>query len=105
MAVVRSSTQSMGVLIAGVLAERMTEVRRLEGQPLVNHGTAQAKYLGSVVKEATELVQLIDVDGLVGITRDTAYELLPTHRVEARERCDDLAASARLAEGKGFAQD
>jgi chemotaxis-related protein WspB len=72
MALVRSSTQERGVIIAGVIAERMTEVRRLSGQTLLTPTDAPHSYLGNVIKEATELVQLIEVDSLVGITLSSA---------------------------------
>jgi len=72
MALVRSSTQERGVIIAGVVAERMTEVRRLSGQALLTRSDAPPSYLGPVIEEATELVQCIEVDRLVGITLSIA---------------------------------
>lgn len=102
MAIVRSSTQAMGVIIAGVLAERMTEVRLLDGQALIAHASTSTSYFGSVIKEATELVQLIDVDGLVGMTCGTPQG---SRLTPAGEQFGDLEASALLVEGKGFDQD
>lgn len=98
MALVRSSTQALGVVIVGVLAERMTEVRRLEGQTLLTHVPA-SEYLGSAIQEPSELVQVIDIDGLVGLTLRAEQRLPPVIGSERSHRVVGLELGPKVTEG------
>jgi chemotaxis signal transduction protein len=68
-ALVRCSLPELGEVILGVLAERMTAVRRLDGESLYSNETGGPSYLGRVVKQGAELVQLIDVEAFVRASR------------------------------------
>lgn len=70
-ALVHSSSADLGEVTVGVLAERMTAVRRLDGAALSSSRSSPPSYLGAVVKQDGELVQALDVDGLVRFTRNT----------------------------------
>ena len=67
-ALVHCTAEGLGEVIVGVLAERMTAVRRLDGTPLTSSKPAQLRYLGGIVKEGTQLVQTLDVEGLLRFT-------------------------------------
>ena len=73
-AIVHCSLPEQGEVIVGVLAERMTAVRRLDGPTLVSGESTPVSYLGNVVKQGAELVQLVDIAGMVRATRYTAFE-------------------------------
>jgi chemotaxis-related protein WspB len=64
-ALVHCSLPGVGGVTIGVLAERMTAVRRIDGTTLVSSDSSPLPYLGSVVKQGLELVQLVDVEGMV----------------------------------------
>jgi len=68
-AIVHCVLPELGDVVVGLLAERMTAVRRLEGTPLIASAPGSLPYLDQVVQEGAELVHLIDVEGLVRATR------------------------------------
>jgi chemotaxis-related protein WspB len=78
-ALVRCFLTEVGEVITGVLAERMTAVKRLDGDMLVANDPSPLAYLGGVVQQGTDLVQLVDVEGLVRAMRPhlTPFPLLP----------------------------
>ena len=67
-ALVHCTAEGLGQVIVGVLAERMTAVRHLDGTRLTSNKPAQLPYLGGIVKEGMELVQALDVEGLLRFT-------------------------------------
>lgn len=73
-ALVHCCLSEVGEVIIGVLAERMTAVRRLDGTTLVSTDPPTLPYLGSVVKQGTELVQLVDVEGFVRFMRPIVHD-------------------------------
>ena len=73
-AIVHCSLPDAGEVIVGILAERMTAVRRLEGPTLVSTDSSASSCLGSVVKEGSELVQLVDVEGFIRLTRPLSLD-------------------------------
>jgi chemotaxis-related protein WspB len=68
-ALVRCCLSDVGEVIVGVQAERMTSVRQLDGNALLSTEPTTLAYLGPVLKQGAELVQLIDVEGFVRATR------------------------------------
>ena len=57
--------------IWGIMGERMTAVRRLEGSEL-STSADKSSYLGPVVKQGAQLVQIIDINGLISAARAAA---------------------------------
>lgn len=68
-AILRCSLSDVGEVVVGLLGERMTAVRQLQGSPLLVTEPTALPYLGEIVKQGAELVQLIDVEAFVRVTR------------------------------------
>jgi chemotaxis-related protein WspB len=64
---VRCTRAEGGAVVAGFLAEHVTEARRVSGEPLPAGALASAEYLAETLLDDGELLQIIDEHALLGL--------------------------------------